>query len=277
MPEMPEVEAVRRVLEPQLARRKILFVAIAQPQVVAYPSAGEFATAIEGREVEALGRRGKFLTVALGDGATIVLHLRMTGHLLVVAADFPVQKHTHLVMHLSDGMEVRYIDPRRFGRFWYLAPGEEDAVTGIAKLGPEPLSTAFTGNYLKEKLGARGKTVKEMLHDQSVVAGIGNIYSDEILFRARIRPDTRCKDLSTRMWNRLACEARAAIEASVAVNAMTPEEYLEGMGEVFHNMKYVKVYGRAGKPCLRCGRTIRRAEIGGRGTYYCPNCQRKRS
>ena len=256
MPEMPEVEAVRRVLEPQLRGRRVASVAIAQPQIVAHPGPDGFASAVEGREIVGMGRRGKFLTMALGDGGTIVLHLRMTGHLLVLPANFPVQKHTHLVMGLSDGMEVRYVDPRRFGRFWYLAPGEEDAVTGMA--------------------GSRSKAVKEALHDQSVVAGIGNIYSDEILFKARIRPDTRCKDLSARLWNRLAREARAVIESSVAVNAMTPEEYREGMGEVFHNMEHVEVYGRAGEPCLRCGSTVRRMEIGGRGSYYCLRCQRKR-
>lgn len=276
MPEMPEVEAVRRVLEPQLRGRRVASVAIAQPQIVAHPGPDGFASAVEGREIVSMGRRGKFLTMALGDGGTIVLHLRMTGHLLVLPANFPVQKHTHLVMGLSDGMEVRYVDPRRFGRFWYLAPGEEDAVTGMAKLGPEPLDAAFTGSYLKEKAGSRSKAVKEALHDQSVVAGIGNIYSDEILFKARIRPDTRCKDLSARLWNRLAREARAVIESSVAVNAMTPEEYREGMGEVFHNMEHVEVYGRAGEPCLRCGSTVRRMEIGGRGSYYCLRCQRKR-
>ena len=276
MPEMPEVEAVRRVLEPQLRGRRVASVAIAQPQIVAHPGPDGFASAVEGREIVGMGRRGKFLTMALGDGGTIVLHLRMTGHLLVLPANFPVQKHTHLVMGLSDGMEVRYVDPRRFGRFWYLAPGEEDAVTGMAKLGPEPLDAAFTGSYLKEKAGSRSRAVKEALHDQSVVAGIGNINSDEILFKARIRPDTRCKDLSARLWNRLAREARAVIESSVAVNAMTPEEYREGMGEVFHNMEHVEVYGRAGEPCLRCGSTVRRMEIGGRGSYYCPRCQRKR-
>ena len=188
MPEMPEVEAVRRVLEPQLRGRRVASVAIAQPQIVAHPGPDGFASAVEGREIVGMGRRGKFLTMALGDGGTIVLHLRMTGHLLVLPANFPVQKHTHLVMGLSDGMEVRYVDPRRFGRFWYLAPGEEDAVTGMAKLGPEPLDAAFTGSYLKEKAGSRSKAVKEALHDQSVVAGIGNIYSDEILFDARVNP-----------------------------------------------------------------------------------------
>lgn len=167
--------------------------------------------------------------------------------------------------------------PRRFGRLWYLAPGEDDTVTGMAKLGPEPLDAGFTGRYLREKLETSGKTIKEALHDQRVVAGIGNIYSDEILFRSRIRPDTRCKDLSARLWNRLAKEVRATIESSVAVNAMTPEEYTQGMGEVFHNTSHVAVYGRAGEECPRCGRAIKRVEIGGRGSYYCPRCQQKRS
>lgn len=277
MPELPEVETVRRVLEPQVKGRKITGITIAQPKIIAHPGADAFAAAVAGSTIVSMGRRGKYLAVVLDDGGKIVLHLRMTGHLLVTPDDFPEQKHTYLVLQLEGDEQVRYIDPRRFGRFWYVGPDEDDVFTGMDKLGPEPLDDSLTGEYLKRKLGKRTKAIKEMLHDQTIVAGIGNIYSDEILFAARIRPDTRCSALSTRTWNRLAEEIRNTIGWGIAVNEMTAEEYLEGKGEVFHNMPLIKVYGHEGAPCPRCGHAIKRVEIGGRGSYYCPACQRKRS
>lgn len=276
MPESPEVETVRRIIEPQLAGQSILSVKVYHPQIIAHPAAEAFPALLACQTFARLSRRGKFLSFHFESGARLVLHLRMTGQLLVTSKDFPEEKHTHLVAELSGGQQMRYIDVRRFGRFWYLAEDEQDLFTGWDKLGVEPFSAELSGSYLREKLGSRKTPIKEMLLDQTVVAGIGNIYSDEILFSARIHPRQQCCELSTRAWNRLAREIKQIMQWGVESNAMTPEEYLAGKGKEYRNTPELKVYGREGEPCVRCGKTIRRIVLGGRSSCFCPNCQRKK-
>lgn len=201
----------------------------------------------------------------------------MTGQLLVTPSDYPVEKHTHRQAALSGGCQIRYIDVRRFGRFWYLKADEPDRITGQDKLGLEPLDDALTKDYLKARLGGRKKSIKEMLHDQSVVAGIGNIYSDEILFEAGIYPEEKCFDLTAGDWSRLAAKIKKVIAWGIKANETTPEEYLAGAGKEYRNMPDLRVYGREGQPCGRCGAEIERIVIGGRSSCYCPVCQRKKS
>lgn len=276
MPELPEVETVRRIVGPQLVGRTIESVQMGNPAVIAYPEAPLFAALATGRTVRDVGRRGKFLVIGLEGGDRIVNHLRMTGRLLVTPADLPVEKHTHLTMRLSDGNQLRYVDQRRFGRFWYLEAGEPDTVTGIGKLGVEPLDDALTGAYLKEMLGRRGIPIKAALLDQSVVAGIGNIYADEILFAARVHPESTCSALSARAWNKLAEAIREVIAWGIESDRMTPEEYLDGRGKEYRNIPDLKAYGREGEPCPRCGRPIKRTTIAGRSSCFCPCCQRRK-
>lgn len=166
MPELPEVETIRRIIEPQLAGQTILHVTINNPQIVAYPEAEAFEKLLTGQMVKGISRRGKFLTVHFESGDRMTLHLRMTGQLLVTPSDYPVEKHTHLVAELSGGRQIRYVDVRRFGRFWYLKACEPDIVTGREQLGLEPLDDALTADYLKIRLGGRRKAIKEMLHDR---------------------------------------------------------------------------------------------------------------
>ena len=274
MPELPEVETVRRIIEPQIAGQKITFVMVRNPQVIAYPAADEFPPLLTGQTISSMSRRGKFLTVHFESGDRLGLHLRMTGQLLVTPADFPEEKHTHLVLCLAGGQQIRYIDQRRFGRFWYLKAGEEDTVTGQDRLGIEPTDDGLTWQYLKEKLGKRKKAVKEMLHDQTIIAGIGNIYSDEILYAAKIYPGKRCLNLTDAEWKRLAEKIPEIINWGIEVNKMTPEQYLAGMGKEYSNMDYFNAYGREGKPCRRCGTPMRRIVIGGRSSCFCPECQK---
>ena len=258
MPELPEVETVRRIIEPQIKGQKIISVSIQNPQVIAYPEAETFSGLLAGQTISSMSRRGKFLTVHFESGDRLGLHLRMTGQLLVTPADFPEEKHTHLVLCLAGGQQIRYIDQRRFGRFWYLKAGEEDTVTGQDRLGIEP----------------RKKAVKEMLHDQTIIAGIGNIYSDEILYAAKIYPGKRCLNLTDAEWKRLAEKIPEIINWGIEVNKMTPEQYLAGMGKEYSNMDYFNAYGREGKPCRRCGTPMRRIVIGGRSSCFCPECQK---
>lgn len=276
MPEMPEVEIIRRIIEPQIKGQKIRNVRINHAQIIAYPEEGLFVQSLTGQTVKNMTRRGKFLTVHFESGDRLVLHLRMTGQLLVTPATYLEEKHTHLIAELSGGNQIRYIDVRRFGRFWFLKTDEKDTVTGQDKLGVEPLEDGLTADYLQERMGERKKSMKEMLHDQSIVAGIGNIYSDEILYAAGIYPEEKCADLDSDDWNRLAEAIKEIIAWGIDTNEMTPEEYLEGRGKEYRNMPHLRVYGREAQACNRCGQAIERIMIGGRSSYYCPVCQRKK-
>lgn len=255
MPELPEVETIKRVIDPQIQGLTIENVTVKRPEVVAYPVADEFCRLLTGQTVSHMTRRGKFLVIQLGSGDRIILHLRMTGCLLLTPADCPEEKHTHITFSLNDGkekghsIELRFSDTRRFGRFWLLKNGETDTYSGIEKLGAEPLDKLLTAEYLKSLLGKRKKAVKECLLDQSVIAGIGNIYSDEILFTAGIYP------------------ARPAISLNM-------EEYLETKGQDYRNTPFLQVYGQEGKACPKCGETLCRIVVGGRGSVYCPVCQK---
>ena len=275
MPEMPEVETIRRIIEPQVADRTIQSVEVLHPQVIAHPDSSTFACRLVDQTIVGMGRRGKFLMFKLGSGDKLVLHLRMTGQLLVTPADYPKEKHTHVIMVLSDGREIRYIDQRRFGRFWLIEANESDAAVGMDRLGFEALDDALAGGYLRERLGKRKKTSKEALLDQSIVAGIGNIYADEILWVARIHPEKPCNKLSAQAWNKLAAAIKDVIAWGIETNEMTPEEYLAGKGKEYNNIPDLKAYGRDGEPCLRCGRPLKRLTISGRSSYCCPYCQRK--
>ena len=185
---MPEAEIIKRVIEPQIQGPMIDKVNVKRPEVVAYPAADEFCRLLTGQIIFHMTRRGKFLAIRSGSNDCIILHLRMTGCLLITPADCPEEKHTHIIFSLNNGKESRFSDTRRFGRFWLLRKDEADTYSGIAKLGVKPLDKLLTAGYLNACLGKRKKAVKECLLDQSIIAGIGSIYSDEILFTAGIYP-----------------------------------------------------------------------------------------
>lgn len=273
MPELPEVETVRRVLSPQLCRRRIEAVQLHHPQIIAHPQPDQFVVLLPGQTITELTRRGKFLSLHFISGDTLTLHLRMTGQLLVTPADFPREKHTHLALELDNGQQLRFIDTRRFGRFWYLKKDEADTVTGRAKLGPEPFDERLTAAYLKEHLGTRRKAIKELLLDQSVIAGIGNIYSDEILFAARIYPGKSAASLSDEEWERLADQIPAVMDWATEKNQISPEDYLAGKGKDYRNTPYLKVYNHKGQPCPVCQTAFQKTTIGGRSCCFCPHCQ----
>lgn len=273
MPELPEIETIRRILKPQLVGKMIASVEVNNAQVIAYPDEQSFVGKLTGLTFADIDRRGKYLILIMESGDRMVVHLRMTGQLLVTPPDFEMEKHTHLVLNLSDGNEVRYTDVRRFGRFWLLDKGQEDAITGMSKLGIEPLDPKLTGAWLRGRIGKRKKTIKEILHDQSVIAGIGNIYSDEILSSAGIYPGEKCVNLEDQDWDKLAAAIPEIIKWGIAEDHMTPDEYLHGKGKEYRNMPDLRVYGRAGQPCKKCGTVIEKVVIGGRSSCYCPKCQ----
>lgn len=274
MPELPEVETIRRVIEPQIQGRAIEAVSVSRPEIIAHPTAEAFCRRIEGRTFERMGRRGKFLLFTLDSGNTLILHLRMTGCLLLTPAVLPPEKHTHLIFRLSGGSELRFSDTRRFGRLWLLQKDEADIYSGIGKLGKEPFDAEVSAAYLSGLLGKRKKAVKECLLDQSVLAGIGNIYSDEILFAAGICPARPAGSLTGEEWERLAAAIPERLSYFIEKNGITPEEYLQTKGKDYRNTPFLQVYGRGGKACPVCGETLRRQTIGGRSSVYCPRCQK---
>ena len=273
MPELPEVETVRCVLEPQIKGWKIMEIDIANEQVIAYPDAGRFCDAAIGQTVAGIERRGKFLIFRFACGDRMVVHLRMTGCLLLTPPEYEKAKHTHAVFSLENKRELRYIDPRRFGRFWFLKSGEEDKVTGMDKLGLEPFDEALSAEYLQECLSKRKKSIKECLLDQSIVAGIGNIYGDEILFAAGIHPARCARSLTVSEYGKLVKQIRETLEYFIEKNVISAEDYLAGNGKDYRNTPYLRVYGQEKKQCPICGKILRKTAIAGRSSVFCPRCQ----
>lgn len=274
MPELPEVETIKNVIGPQIQGLVIDKAIVKHPKVTAYPAADEFCRLLAGQTVSHMTRRGKFLIIWLNSGDRVVLHLRMTGCLLVTPPDYPEEKHTHIILHLSNGRELRFSDTRRFGRFWLLKKGEADTYSGAEKLGIEPFHAELTAECLNVRLGKSKKAVKKCLLDQRVIAGIGNIYADEILFAAGIHPARPAMTLTMKEWERLAAAIPERISYFIDKNKITPEEYLETKGQDYRNTPFLQVYGQDGEPCPKCGQILCRIVVGGRGSVYCPACQK---
>ena len=274
MPELPEVETIKNVIEPQIQGLTIENI-IVNRDVIAHPTASKFCEQLTGQIFSSMGLRGKFLIFTMDSGDYIVLHLRMTGCLLLAPPDLPPEKHTHIVFALNNGMELRFSDTRRFGRFWLIKNGEPDIYSGIDNLGIEPFSDKLNAEYLSMHFEKRKKTIKECLLEQSVIAGIGNIYSDEILFTAEIYPAKSASSLTTKEWERLATIISERLSYFIEKNELTSEEYIETKGKEYRNTPFLQVYGHDGEPCLKCGETLCRIVIGGRSSVYCPKCQKE--
>lgn len=273
MPELPEVETVRRVLLPHRQNKKIIKVQIHNPQVLVTPRPEAFVACVQGQTISDFTRRGKFLRLLFDSGDYLTIHLRMTGCLIIEPQITTVQKHTHITFTLDDGNELRYDDVRRLGKLWFAKNGEED-MSGKKKLGIEPFDNALDAAYLQDKFQNSKKSIKTMLLDQSIVTGIGNIYSDEILFSAGIRPDKPCRTLTDGEYERLAATIPQCLAYFVEKNTIDFEEYMLKKGKYYRNTPYLQVYGKGGKPCSVCGKPLQRVVIGGRSSIFCPHCQK---
>ena len=275
MPELPEVETIKRVLEPQIKGLSIQKVIAVRPEVIGYPTGAEFCSRLTKQSASGMARRGKFLIVLLDGGDRLIIHLRMTGCLVLAPADYPQEKHTHVIIEMNDGSQLRFSDTRRFGRIWLLGDDETDTYSGVEKLGKEPFDADFSAEYLSACLGKRKKTIKECLMEQCVIAGIGNIYSDEILFAAGIYPARPANHLSGQEWTRLAEVIPRKLSFFIEKNNLTPEEYLESKGQNYRNTPFLQVYGKEGQSCPICGAALCRMVIGGRSSTFCPHCQKE--
>ena len=274
MPELPEVETVKRTLNKLIAGKTIEHVEVRLARIIQKPEDPElFAAWLAGRTFQKVERRGKFLRLCL-DELVLVSHLRMEGRYGVYQADEPVEKHTHVIFRLQDGLELRYKDVRQFGTMHLFLPGEEWEHPPLNKLGMEPLDEQFTWQALRDVLQHRKGKIKSLLLNQSLIAGIGNIYADEALYAARLHPERSADSLTTPEWKRLHEAIVKTLQDSVAKGGSSIKSYVNGQGEMGMFQQELQAYGREHEPCLRCGRTLRKIIVGGRGTHYCSNCQR---
>ncbi|MGO8687014.1 MAG: bifunctional DNA-formamidopyrimidine glycosylase/DNA-(apurinic or apyrimidinic site) lyase [Candidatus Dormibacteria bacterium] len=274
MPELPEVETVARDLRGELVRRRFVSAWVSQPGVLRFPGAEAFTAALPGCTVEAVERRGKYIFCAVGEGAALVFHLGMTGHLRVVAGDAEVVKHTHLRAELDDGRELRFDDARRFGRVMLGARTLLEDRRVLPALGVEPLSDEFTRDLLDGLMRRTTRTVKAALLDQSGIAGLGNIYVDEACHLAGIRPTRRANRLTRRERLALHAAIRGVLGKAIANRGTTIDDYRDLWDARGSHQEELQVYGRGGEPCLRCGAVLRRRVVAGRTTVYCTRCQR---
>ena len=275
MPELPEVETIRRRLEPLLSGRKIVRVEINDPRLTRPVPANELAAGLSGERIEVLDRRGKYLLVRLESGLTLVIHLRMTGSLRHRRAGAEQVAHERARLELDDGSELAYRDVRRFGTWHLLAPDELEEYLN-ARVGPEPLAPEFTPELLGERLAGRRAPLKAALLDQRTLAGLGNIYVDEALWRAKLHPARPAGSLGKPALIRLHDGIRETLHAGIARQGATLRDYALPSGESGSMQDEFRVYGREGEPCERCGAAISKTRIAGRGTWFCPRCQRRR-
>ena len=273
MPELPEVETVRRALAPLLEGRRLERVEIADPRLTRPLDPQAVAAELEGERVALLDRRGKYLIVRFESGRALLIHLRMTGSLRhAPAGSLPADPHRRAVVTLDDGSDVAYRDVRRFGTWLLLELAEVDLYLA-ARVGHEPLAEAYRATQLGERLAGRRAPVKAALLDQRTVAGVGNIYADEALWRARVHPLTPAAELTPEQVRAVHRGVREALRAGIRRQGSTLRDYRLPGGEQGSMQHEFKVYGRAGEPCERCGVPIDKIRVAGRGTWYCPACQ----
>lgn len=272
MPELPEVETVRRSLEPLLIGRTISAVRINYGGIIKKPSPHEFVAEIQGRRFEQLNRRGKYLLCELSGCKTLVIHLRMTGRLTVAEQNIPPAKHTHLIFVLDNGRELRFNDVRKFGLVYLLDQGRYEEAGGLATLGPEPLDPRFTEDELTRRLKDKKTNLKSFLLDQQQIAGLGNIYADETLFTAGLNPERNTGSLSSAEITRLYQALRSTLQEGIELRGTTFRDYVDGTGAKGGYQERLKVYGRSGQKCI-CGNILLKKKLAGRTTVFCPNCQ----
>jgi formamidopyrimidine-DNA glycosylase len=271
MPELPEVETVRRGLDPALTGRRLLGVRIREARL-RWPVPADLGRHIGSARIRALERRGKYLLLRLERG-TLILHLGMSGSLRLLDAPTPPERHDHVDLLLEGGGLLRFRDPRRFGAIlWSTDPDRHPLLAG---LGVEPLDDAFDGDWLYAATRSHRLAIKALLMDARVVAGIGNIYANEALFHAGIHPLLPARRLGTGRCRRLAEAVRDTLRRAIAAGGSSLRDFVDGHGEPGYFQQTYYVYGRTGEPCHHCGAAIRLDRLAGRATFFCPRCQRK--
>ena len=265
MPELPEVETIKNELAPHIIGRGISGVTLSWEGIVKKPSLEEFCSRIIGQKITGVGRRGKYLIFSLSGDETLIIHLKMTGSLLLK----PPDRFIRAIIHLDDGSEIYFRDPRKFGVMWLV--GDSNTITG--KLGPEPLKADFTQKVLAQRLSGRTAPIKALLCDQHLVAGIGNMYADEALFRAKIHPLRAGGSLSAKEVERLYHAITKVLRAGINNKGASVDTYFRPDGQIGTAHFEFKVAHGRGKKCPKCGTPLERIPVRNRGSYFCPKCQ----
>ncbi|GGE51942.1 formamidopyrimidine-DNA glycosylase [Pullulanibacillus camelliae] len=275
MPELPEVETVKETLKHLIIGKTIEEVIVRWPRIIKEPEdSAVFQTLLRGETFQNIERRGKFIRFILSD-YVLVSHLRMEGRYSLEAEDVVPDKHTHVIFQFTDGTQLFYRDVRKFGTMHLFLKGEEWKRPPLAHLGPEPLDPAFNEELLQNAFAHTERNVKAVLLDQHVLVGLGNIYVDEALFRAGIHPKTVAKSLSDEEIKRLVDSIRATLSEAVEKGGSSVRTYLNGQGRMGMFQHSLFVYDRKGEHCKHCGTPIEKIKVAGRGTHYCPVCQRR--
>jgi formamidopyrimidine-DNA glycosylase len=269
MPELPEVETVRRSLLPVCGRR-IEAVEVTESRL-RYPIAANFTAQLVGRPIDGIDRRGKYLLFRLSRGQWLLTHLGMSGTLVLQRRGAPAQAHDHVRLHLSGNVQLTFNDPRRFG---LMRAGRLEDLTELRHVGPDPLAATFSLVALAALTRGRKKPVKNVLMDQRALAGIGNIYANEILFRAGIRPGRAAGRVTRRELSRLLHATRSVLKSAIRLGGSSISDYRDGTGQPGYFQLRLRVYDRTGEPCPRCKTPVKRSVHAGRSSFYCPLCQR---
>ena len=270
MPELPEVETVRRGIAPHLTGQIVTEVVVRQPRL-RWPVPAELAAQLPGQTIRRVERRAKYLLLRT-DAGTVILHLGMTGRLRLLSADTPLQKHDHADLILASGHCLRFNDSRRFGALlWTTELPEQHPL--LQALGPEPFDVTFSGAYLRQRAQGRTPAIKTFIMDNHIVVGVGNIYANEALFAAGISPLRPASQVAQVESERLVVAIREILAEAIQQGGTTLRDFIGGDGESGYFQQSLRVYDRCGLPCAACGQPIQRCRIGQRATYYCPRCQ----
>lgn len=276
MPELPEVETVRQTLRELVLNKTIQDVEVKWPKIIKLPDdADEFALLLKGQTIYEVGRRGKFLIFYLDD-YSLVSHLRMEGKYMLADTQESFDKHTHVFFTFTDGTQLRYRDVRKFGTMHLYPKGEELGQAPLAQLGVEPLTEEFTLDILKKGLAKTTRKIKPALLDQTIVVGLGNIYVDEALFRAKIHPERIANSIKNKELKILHQAIIDTLAEAVKQGGSTIRSYVNSQGKIGLFQQQLLVYGKKDEACPNCGKPIEKTVVGGRGTHFCKHCQRKK-
>ncbi|MCL2140393.1 MAG: bifunctional DNA-formamidopyrimidine glycosylase/DNA-(apurinic or apyrimidinic site) lyase [Dehalococcoidia bacterium] len=269
MPELPEVETIKNQLSPLVIGKHIQRIEFLWPNTLLSPSFDEFKQRTEGSIIESIGRRGKYLILRLSKDEVLLIHLRMTGSLLASNDSTQPNRYTRAIIHLTDGFKIFFIDPRKFGKFHLIT----DSDSPLLRLGPEPLEKLFTRKYLASIISGKRAPIKATLLDQSLIAGIGNMYADEALYAANIYPLRSAGDLSEREIEKLHDAIKRVLRTAIENGGASVSDYFQPDGGKGHAQEFFIVAHRKGQRCPKCQSPIERIVVNQRGTYYCPKCQ----
>lgn len=272
MPELPEVQTIAVELHARLQNAAVLRAEVLLPRSIGYPDIALFTDGIQGRRILSVSRRAKYLLFLL-DEATLVVHLRMTGRLLLETTPLSPHPHARVVLHLNAGRTLHFIDARTFGRLYLLVPGDVMPLSSYHALGPEPLEPSFTPALFAERLRQRRGALKSVLLDQRLVAGLGNIYADEVLYQAGLNPRRPVDSLEEAEMDSLHAAIVDILSKAVEQRGTTFSDYRTSWGLIGGFQDSLSVFRRTGQPCPSCGTSICRESVGGRSSHYCPLCQ----